>query len=103
MIRIKRGSHTMSVTRGAFNAVYKPMGYTEMEEHKAPKTHEETDDEYEDADMDSDEDDEPELGEKPLNEMNFNELKEYATQLGIATAGMRTRRELKEAIQQAEQ
>lgn len=100
MIRIKRGTHTMSVTRGAFKSVYKPMGYEELEAEKPNETNSEHDDGYEDADT---EDEEPVLDEKPLGEMSFNELKEYATQLGLATSGMRTRRELKEAIQQAEQ
>lgn len=100
MITIQCNGQTLKVTLGAYNSIYKPMGFSPVHMAKMPKTpdmdpEEEMDEEVETEDA--------ELGEKPLSEMNFNELKEYAAQLGISTNGMRTRRELKAAIQQAEQ
>lgn len=97
MIKIKRGTHELEVTQGAFKSIYAPAGYTAVAQ---PVEMPETFDEVEEPEF---EEEEPELAEKPLSEMNFNELKEYAAQLGIQTSGMRTRRELKQAIQAAQE
>lgn len=100
MVKIKNGDKVMTVTRGAYNSIFKDMGFIMVHEAKTPKTFDEdAEEDTEGAEMEE----ETQLEEKPLSEMNFNELKEYASQLGIPTAGMRTRKELKEAIQQAEQ
>lgn len=122
MVKIEKAGHTLTVTRGAFNALYRPLGYvivgTEGEPEASPVPNEVTtppaddtgyeDDqssvEDEDTDADEEQDDEEEdLDEKPLSEMNFKELKAYAKRRGINTNGMSSKKEVREAILEAEE
>lgn len=96
MVKIKYSNHELQVTAGAFKSIYAPMGYTKVEEQpvEQPVT-----------EPTVEEQPEPEqatLEEKPLSEMSNAELKDYAVRLGISTSGLRTRRELKQAIQAAQ-
>lgn len=97
MIKIKRGTHELEVTQGAFKSIFAPAGYTVVEQ---PAKAQETPEDDEELELEEEEQD---LSEKPLSEMSFNELKEYAEQLGIQTSGMRTHRQLKQAIQAAQE
>jgi hypothetical protein len=114
MVEIKRGDHTLSVTMGAFRAVYKSMGYVlagSEEGHTAPSapevgtnTHssETAPVDEPEADDDTEAEEEEELEEKPVSEMSFRELKEYAFDLGINPKGMSSK-ELRKAILEAEE
>ena len=68
---------------------------SETDEDADPEDDEETD---EDEDESEDED---ELSEKPLSKMNMQELEEYAERLGINTDGLRSKKEIREAIKEA--
>lgn len=122
MVKIERAGHTLTVTRGAFNTLYRPLGYvivgTEGEPEASPISDEaitppvddagSEDDqgsiEDEDNEADEEQDDEEEdLDEKPLSEMNFKELKAYAKRRGINTNGMSSKKEVREAILEAEE
>lgn len=97
MVIIEKGTHRLSVTVGAYNTLFRAQGYRivgsegvhtdsflqdgEVTPTGGKNAHE---DEYYD--------------EKPLSEMTFKELKDYATKLGINTNGMSSKREIREAI-----
>lgn len=123
MVTIKRGEHSLRVTRGAFLHLYKGMGYTIVgteEDLTVPSApggeitlpeddgvseddSESGEDEVTDDDTEEDEDEEDELEEKPISEMNFKELKEYAARLGINTNGMSSKKDIRTAILEAEE
>lgn len=113
MLRITNGSVTLTVTKGAFNNYYKHCGFqienraegAELEgvvttqpnytaeylgDSPQVKTDEDSDD-YED-------DEEIELSEIPLSEMSFEQLNEYADQLGLEHEGIRSKKELRATI-----
>lgn len=118
MVIIRKGNHALSVTLGAFLALYEPMGYTlatDAEEvhtdlpapggvitthtpANAIEDESEGSEEYPD-DYDAEEDED--LEEKPLSEMNFKELKECAARLGINTNGMSSKKDIRMAIVEA--
>lgn len=124
MVTIERAGHVLTVTQGAFKALYRPMGYvivgTEGEPKASPGPDEVTtpptdedgseddqtseEDEVQDDGEDTDEDqDDEDLEEKPLSEMNFKELKAYAKRRGINVNGMSSKKEVREAILEAEE
>lgn len=124
MVTIERAGHVLTVTQGAFKALYKPMGYvivgTEGEPEASPVPDEVTtppvdedgseddqtseEDEVQDDGEDTDEDqDDEDLEERPLSEMNFKELKAYAKRRGINVNGMSSKKEVREAILEAEE
>lgn len=103
MIRIKRGNTELTVTRGAYKAMYAHAGFTpiaeeadqgQVDQEQEPPQSEEATEEPEDEEDSYDED----PSEKPLSEMTFSDLRNYAKRLGIRVDGVRTRRELKQAI-----
>lgn len=116
MVHIKKGAHTALVSMGAFKNLYEPMGYVIVRageaataplapdkgvtpvDAKKPATDapEATEDVVDSDDEDGDEEDE--LEEKPLSEMNFRELKTYASRLGLNVNGVNSKRELKMLI-----
>lgn len=71
---------------------------SETDEDTDPEDDEETDEDEEDEDESEDEDD---LSEKPLSKMNMQELEEYAERLGVETDGLRSKKEIREAIKKA--
>lgn len=130
MVTIERAGHTLTVSMGAFKALYRPIGYTIVGSEEAsdassvpggvtttPDTEtglegpenvveddSQPDDEPVDAEDDTEEDTEDEdLDEKPLSEMNFKELKAYAAKRGINTNGMSSKKEVRNAILAAEE
>lgn len=125
MVTIRKGDHTLRVTRGAFKSMYKPMGYvleedwedagvlpasdgdahtpgTQREPEDDPKDDPEEESEEEDTENDDDDEDEN-LEEKPLSEMNFKELKAAAAARDIDTSGMTSKKELRDAIREYEE
>lgn len=124
MVTIQRAGHVLTVSKGAFKTLYRPMGYVivgdEGEPEASPAPGKEItppdtgdgseddlssgEDEVQDDGEDTDEDqDDEDLEEKPLSEMNFKELKAYAKRRGINVNGMSSKKEVREAILEAEE
>lgn len=128
MVKIKRGTHVLTVTTGAFKRLYQPMGYAIVEaeggrvaspapdevvtppadenpvqdDSEDPEEESDEDPEEEsDEDPEEDDDEEDELDEKPIGEMSFKELKEYASRHGINVNGMTSKQEVRRAIRDA--
>ena len=115
MVTIQRAGHVLTVSKGAFKTLYKPMGYVivgdEGEPEASPAPGKEItppdtgdgsedylssgEDESDGADADPDDEEDADLEEKPLSEMNFKELKAYAKRRGIGTLSLRLRRKNK--------
>lgn len=121
MLVITNGVDTLTVTKGAFNALYKYQGFIVAEEGaEAPSPSgetdtvastqaddtvqaEEPDEEYSDEEGDTTDgtDEEPDLSEIPLIEMNKEQLIRYADQVGVEYTGAETKKELRAAIRKA--
>lgn len=103
MVKITNGSKIFEVSRGAYDSVYKGMGFhvvgTEPADDKPPKEKTQVPPETE-GDEEDDAPDEPEtegepgngldldaLLEKPLSQWEPDELKEFVRAKGIDTAG----------------
>lgn len=104
MVIIEKGTHILSVTVGAYNTLFRAQGYrivgsegvhtdSFLQDGEVTPTggKNANEDEYESNEDEYDD-------EKPLSEMTFKELKDYATKLGINTNGMSSKREIREAI-----
>lgn len=105
MVKITNGSKIFEVSRGAYDSVYKGLGFhvvgTEPAEDKPPKEKmqmppENEDDEEDGAPGENEDDGETEPGggldldallEKPLSQWEPDELKEFVRAKGIDTAG----------------
>ena len=117
MVKIRKGSHILTVTNGAFKNLYASMGYLVVENmggssvppspdraSNAPEGENGFEDEPEDSepeeptDYDNEDD---ELEEKPLSEMSFKELKQFASRHGINVNGMASKQEVRRAIRDA--
>ena len=118
MVKIRKGSHVLTVTNGAFKRLYAPMGYVVMEGEEdvtvlppsdevntTPPGNKDDDEDLEDTEDDSDledeadeEDDDEDLKEKPIGEMSFKELQQYASDLGLNVKGMTSKKEIRQAI-----
>ena len=118
MVTIKKGDQTITVTRGAYLSSFKAMGFVLVEGSEEtqkvspapdkgntlPETQEDSEEleEGSEEDLVEDEpDDSDDLDEKPLSEMTFEELQRYAKHLGLATAGVKSKRELRSVIRRA--
>lgn len=108
MIKITNGTEIYEVTRGAFETVYKPMGFYEFDGKPA----EHVDDIVEDvSDEPEQEVDEPEQSEddawcdelekKPIGQWNKSEVKQYASIKGIDITGTKSINEAKDRIKAA--
>lgn len=91
---ITDGQKTLSVTKGAYRSFFKELGFKPV----TPMPVEQPEDMEPDEETMLDE-----LYEKPLSEMDFSELKLYAESLGLNANGLKSKRELREAIRAAEQ
>lgn len=103
MVKITNGSKIFEVSRGAYDSVYKGLGFhvvgTEPAEDRPPKEKtqvppETEGDEEEDAPGETEGENEPGEGldldallEKPLSQWEPDELKEFVRAKGIDTAG----------------
>lgn len=122
MIQIRKGHNTLTVTQGAYNSYYKHLGYepvgmatchenTECENAQPPSdsqfcgdpTQPEKPEEGEDEEFtgtDAEGDGEIDLSEIPLREMDFDQLCEYADQLGLNHDGIRKKSEMRALIRE---
>lgn len=111
MIKITNGSVVLTVTRGAFESIYKGMGFFNVndvptglvennEQHEEPELIEE---EVENEDIveiegNSDTDFINELIEKPISQWTKAEVKKYTDIKGIDTKGAKSVSDVKEII-----
>lgn len=111
MIRITNGSVTLTVPNAAYRGFYAASGFHPVvdQERIAPVIDEafneeepefsEADEAYDDeADETEALDEEIDLSEIPIGEMDFYQLCDYADRLGIDRRGIRSKRELRDAI-----
>ena len=104
MINIKKGSKKLRVPSSAYENYYKGFGWKLDDGVENKKYVSQVESQVEDfAQTEDDEEDwdsvveEDEDVEKPLSEMNHNELKKKAASLGINTAGLNSK-QLREKI-----
>lgn len=107
MIKITNGSEIYEVTRGAFETVYKPMGFYEFKgkpvEHADDIVEDVADEPEQEADDEQSEDDAwcEELEKKPIGQWNKAEVKQYASVKGIDITGTKSINEAKDRIKAA--
>lgn len=111
MIKISKGDLVLEVTSGAYKAIYRAAGWSPMEETPVAAPQEPavgvseaggSNPTPEDSTA-SEEPQEPqeaseESGDETLNKMSNNELRQYASLLGIQTKDLKGRKKLMEAI-----
>ena len=111
MIKITNGTEIYEVTRGAFETVYKPMGFYEFDSESFKHVDDVVDDVVEDVidepeqkveDEQSDDDAWcEELEKKPIGQWNKAEVKQYASIKGIDITGTKSINEAKDRIKAA--
>lgn len=111
MIKITNGTEIYEVTRGAFETVYKPMGFYKFEGKHIEHSDDVVDDVVEDVadepehevDDEQPEDDAwcEELEKKPIGQWNKAEVKQYASIKGIDITGTKSINEAKDRIKAA--
>lgn len=128
MIEVRKGRNTLTITRGAYEEIYRALGYMPvcdevevledfdlddrmLEDGKIDNQDQETDQKPEVGKISADDKTEETAGnqepetvdesvdlEKPLGEMSMNELREIAKMKNIDTKKMTTKKEVKDAI-----
>lgn len=113
MIKIRKGSKTLVIPAGAYDTIYAPAGWERADGtkksvkepqkvEKTPEPLEESEEEFEEELDEEDEDveyvDPEELNEKPLEELDFEELKILAEYLDIDVKGLKSKKDVREAI-----
>lgn len=108
MVRITNGQVTLTVTRGAYNNSYRSQGFITVEsalDVAAPGGYDYSPgvparDSEESSQVEIGECDEAErsYSEIPLSEMGFQDLCDYADELGIDREGIRSKKELRALI-----
>lgn len=119
MLTICKNGHTLRVTRGAYNTIYKFAGYSVVG-HNGPSedkegiheeghwynTHDTTEEQEEDAEDDFDngsdnsEEEQEESPETPIGEMEMDELVSYAKSLGIKVKSGMKKKDLRAVIRE---
>lgn len=104
MITIHKGDLTAEVSVGAFEAIFKDQGWsTDDHNHKEPiisgmnLPDPDQEDVLEDENTKEDED----LSERPLSSLSLGELRQLAEQYDIDAEGMRSKRDIRNAIREA--
>lgn len=115
MIRISKGDRVLEVTSGAYKTIYRAAGWSPVEEIPAAAPQEPAVGVSEDGGsnptpVDSTAPEEPQTaseessevseedGDETLNKMSNDELRQYASLLGIQTKDLKGRKKLMEAI-----
>lgn len=111
MIKITNGDVIYEVTRGAYETVYKPIGFYEFKGKPVEHAEDVVDDVVEDAvdepkqvvDDEQSEDDAwcDELEKKPIGQWNKAEVKQYASIKGVDITGTKSINEAKDRIKAA--
>ena len=112
MIKITNGSEVYQVTNGAYETVYKPMGFVPIDEAAveanvavdAESEQAASDEEWTDAESEVDEDAAlcEELKKKPIGQWNKAEVKRYAEIRSIDITGTKSIQEAKDRIKAAD-
>ena len=114
MIKITNGSEVYQVTNGAYETVYKPMGFVPVDGFvpadeavvaaDAESEQVASDEEWTDAESEVDEDAAwcEELKKKPIGQWNKTEVKRYAEIRGIDITGTKSINEAKDRIKAAD-
>lgn len=131
MITITNGVNTFTVSHGAYRSIYAAAGYhpvrakgakspleplgnmiktagelglegTEGIPDQGIKMGSSQNSAQEDESLDDEDEEYEDLSEIPLNEMGFGQLCEYADQLGLNREGIRSKRELRALIRDAQ-
>ena len=121
MIRITNGRITLEVSQSAFETMFKPAGFVLEGSSLSPEvtggsnTHddfrlphlgqqedeEEDSEEPEPEESEEDEEEQPvDYSEVPLSELGYEELCDYADQLGLDREGIRSKKELRGIIRE---
>lgn len=107
MIKITDGTEIYEVTCGAFETVYKPMGFYEFEGKPAEHVDDTVEDVVDEPEQEV-EDEQPdddawcdELEKKPIGQWNKSEVKQYASIKGIDITGTKSINEAKDRIKAA--
>lgn len=114
MIRIFKGDLVLEVTSGAYKAIYKATGWSPVEETPVAAPQEpavgvseaggsnptpgDSTASEEPQELQEDQEASEESGDETLNKMSNNELRQYASLLGIQTKDLKGRKKLMEAI-----
>lgn len=115
MIKITNGNEIYEVTRGAFETVYKPMGFYEFKGKSAEHADDTVDDAADDVVIDVVDEPEQEVGDdqsdddawcdelekKPIGQWNKAEVKQYASIKGVDITGTKSINEAKDRIKAA--
>lgn len=107
MIKITNGSEVYQVTNGAYETVYKPMGFVPIDETVAADEELDqtvSDEEWTEAESEVDEDVTwcEELKKKPIGQWNKSEVKRYAELRNIDITGTKSINEAKDRIKAAD-
>ena len=109
MIKITNGSEVYQVTNGAYETVYKPMGFVPIdgavvEDDVVVDEESVSDEEWTEAESDVDEDAAwcEELKKKPIGQWNKSEVKRYAEIRDIDITGTKSINEAKDRIKAAD-
>lgn len=115
MIKITNGSEVYQVTNGAYETVYKPMGFVPVEgfvpvdsvaveDNVAVDEESVSDEEWTEAESEVDDDTAwcEELKKKPIGQWNKSEVKRYAEIRGIDITGTKSINEAKDRIKAAD-
>lgn len=121
MIRITNGRITLEVSQSAFETMFKPAGFVlegsslspevtggsnTPEDFRLPhlgqqEDEEEDSEEPEPEESEEDEEEQPvDYSEVPLSELGYEELCDYADQLGLDREGIRSKKELRGIIRE---
>lgn len=122
MIVIRKGELTNRVSWGCFKAIFEGQGWEICEDEgfmprkcdngalmhlPDPDQEEDTQDESDQEDEDESEDEESEeeddITEKPLSALDLGELKQLAEMRGVNIEGLRSKRDIRTAIREAEE
>lgn len=121
MITINNGSRSMVVTKGTYSQLFKSLGWQigelnkkeiapiakevkiteeEIKEHAEETTETDAAEVDEENETDGDDIQNTNLEEKPISDMTPDELKAYATQLGIDFTGVKKAKILRQMIRE---
>lgn len=121
MIRITNGRITLEVSQSAFETMFKPAGFVLEGSSLSPEAdggsntpddfrlphlgqqedEEEDSEESEPEEPEEDEEEQPvDYSEVPLSELGYEELCDYADQLGLDREGIRSKKELRGIIRE---
>ena len=111
MIKISKGGQVLEVTSGAYKAIYKATGWSPVEEtpvaapqepavgvSEAGGSNPTPEDSTASEELQEDQEASEESGDETLNKMSNDELRQYASLLGIQTKDLKGRKKLMEAI-----